>query len=126
MSDPADALTDYLIDRARTGFDAIGQEIEDDLRQRVSVPVEYDGKRVIRSKPGEAPRTEFGDYERSMHHATRVEGDRVVTEAGTNMDRGVWFTEGTDRMRPRPHFEDARAAFAERAEERVKQALSQP
>lgn len=120
----ADRMTDALIERSRDGFDEIGAELEARFRELLSVQVEGTGKEVVRSKPGEAPRRESGGYEGSFKHVTTVEGDTVATRAGTEDPRGAWFTGGTATMQPRPHAETVRDEFAEHAEERVLQAIS--
>jgi hypothetical protein len=125
-NNPADAITDALAEDMRVAFDAIGQELEDRFRELVSVPVEYEGKRVIRSKPGERPRLETGRYQESFRHTTNVDGDKVRTEAGTTDKRGAFFTAGTSRMKPRPHAEQVREEFMESGEQRILTALSNP
>lgn len=123
-SNPADAITDALTEDFRVAMDAIGQHLEDRFRDLVSVPVEYEGKRVIRSKPGEPPRTETGKYHGSFRHVTSVDGDRVRTVAGTSDVRGAYFTAGTSRMKPRPHAERVREEFMESGERLIQSALS--
>jgi hypothetical protein len=100
---PADAITDNLITRSRDGFNGLAAELEQRWREMVSVPVQGHGRSAIRSRPGEPPRLEFGDYQDSVSHTSSVEGDIIHATAGTNMTRGIWLEKGTSRMKPRPH-----------------------
>lgn len=126
LDNPADTVIDTLLVRAESGMESIVAELEEQLRAAVSVPVERDGRKVVRSLPGEPPRTEFGDYEDSFGHAVEVDGDVVRGAAGTRSERGPWFEGGTENMKPRPHFGKVRDAFAETAVERVSSAIFNP
>lgn len=132
-NNPANAIVDRLIEKAREGFDAIGADMEARFRDLVSVPVEVEGSKVIRSKGGEPPRHEGKSAEKgfpttyveSFRHETTVDGDRISTKAGTADPRGEWFTEGTPTMAKRPHGNIVRDEFAQDAVDRVTKAISQ-
>lgn len=121
--DVADRIADSVVERARTGFDTIGEELASRLRESVSVPVGRDGKHVVRSLPGERPRRDEGDYQASLRHVTTVDGDKVKTAAGTDMERGQWLEKGTERMLARPHFQPLFDEFRSESEERARAAL---
>lgn len=123
-TNPADEITDALIDRARDGFDEIGADLAERLRKKIDVAVGRSGGVVVRSLPGEPPRRDTGDYQATVRHETRTEGNTVTTAAGTDSQLGPWLEGGTSRMKPRPHFKPVREEFAAEAVERVKQALS--
>jgi hypothetical protein len=123
MSHPADDITDRLVERARDGMEKVAQELEQRWRQMVSVPVEGVGRSAIRSKPGEPPRRDTGEYQDSIDHRTSVEGDKVIAVAGTSMERGVWLEKGTGRMRPRPHASKLAEEFGGEIVERVAEAI---
>lgn len=99
MADLGRSLLDELRD--------LGPDIEADLVELVSTPVQYAAAGVVRSKPGEPPRKEHGDYARSIRH-TVSEGengpDSATLRLYTNSVIGTYLEFGTDRMRPRPHF----------------------
>lgn len=100
---PADDITDRLIDRARDGMDGIGTELVTRMQEMLNVPDGGTPSKPIHSKPGEAPHYESRDYQQSWTHATEVRGDTVRTEAGTPRMLGVWLEKGTGKMAPRPH-----------------------
>lgn len=104
MSNPADDIVDDVVTRAQERLEELGADIEAELKEQVSVPVGRSKGKVERSKPGESPRRDRGDYYKSFGHAVTSDGDRVAAHAGTDMERGQWLEGGTGRMAPRPHF----------------------
>lgn len=124
-TNPADAIVDRLITRALPGFDAIGVELVEKIRDAIDVPVEFTSGAVIRSEPGEPPRRESGDYQGSIRHVTERDGDTITTVVGTDSVIGAYLEGGTERMKPRPHFAPVTDEFAQNAVERVQQAFSQ-
>lgn len=124
MTTPADSIIDALVTGCRPGFDAIGADLEKRLRDKLRVPVVRQGSRVIRSKPGEPPRKDKGNYQSSMDRVTVVSGDRIRAVAGTNMVRGVWLENGTGRMAPRPHASVVIQEFKSEVLDRVRAALA--
>lgn len=125
MSHPADDITDHLVERARDGMEKVAQELEQRWRQMVSVPVEGVGRSAIRSRPGEPPRRDTGDYQDSIEHRVTVEGDKVSAIAGTTMERAVWLENGTDRMKPRPNASKLADEFAGEVVERVAEVIGE-
>ena len=125
-ANPADAMHAHLMERLRGAMDRIGAGLAEDIRESVSVPVGRSGGKVVRSKAGEPPRRETSGYRATIRHATRVEGDRVVTEAGTSEELGEWLEKGTGTMAARPHYEPARRRLAAQMPGILKQELSQP
>jgi hypothetical protein len=100
---PADDITDRLIERARDGMDGIGAELVARMREMLNVPDGGTPSRPVHSKPGEPPHYESRSYQQSWAHHTEVRGDTVRTAAGTPMMLGVWLEKGTGKMEPRPH-----------------------
>jgi hypothetical protein len=95
-----------------------------DVKERIGVPVEYAGGHVIRSKPGEPPRTEFGDYINSWTYTVVRNGDVITGTSGSTLPgRGVWLEKGTGRIRPRPHVEPAYQQARAEAGPQIKQNL---
>lgn len=54
------SLTDKLAARLARGLLPAMEDVRTEVQQRISVPVERVGKKVIRSKPGEPPRRDTG------------------------------------------------------------------
>jgi hypothetical protein len=101
----ASTITRQLATRFQGALNECGAEWQQRLRQSVSVPVQRQGSKVTRSKPGEPPRKDRGDYAASFVHATRTEGPLVILSiTSTQPDIATFLEGGTERMAPRPHF----------------------
>lgn len=149
-SECTDAVMEYLGRRLSAASNASAAVWAEQLRESVSVPVQYlsplgrqprtgkpapigarpgPGKTsrrppqalIIRSSPGEPPRKEFGDYYDSITHETTREGDLVITRIGSRLPgRGPWLEFGTDKIAPRPHFAPLHEQLKSEAVERIK------
>lgn len=119
MTDFADTLINDLRQRAGPAFDEFGREVLDALRTSVSVPVGYAGSRVIRSRPGEPPRRETGDYRAGLGTELTYLPAGVSTSIFTDDQLGPWLENGTSRMEARPHFEPIFDRYAARAAEAI-------
>lgn len=109
MSAFVDKLIADLEARAQSAFSQVGAIVADDLRKTISKPVGFRiGKRggsvPIRSRPGEPPRREFGNYIASIDQTTAKGVDRVMTTIFTDNPIGGFLERGTSRMVQRPHF----------------------
>ena len=123
MSHPADDIADSLVRKARDGMGKVAQELADRWRKLIAVPVEGKGRTAIRSKPGEPPRRETGEYQDSIESRVEIEGDKVTAVAGTTMERGVWLEKGTGRMKPRPHASKVADEFGGEVVDRVAEVI---
>lgn len=77
MSENAENLCLALAVAAGEALAAPMEDLADDVRKRIGVPVERSGGRVIRSKPGEPPRRDTGRLQASVD-AARIENDSHV------------------------------------------------
>lgn len=93
----------------RQALTKVGQEAVADLRKILSVRVEYvSGYGLIRSDPGESPRKEFGNLQKSMKY-------RVLPKAQnseslliyTNSIIAIYLEYGTEKIEPRPFWKKA-------------------
>lgn len=101
----AEEISSYVGERIYAAMDECGAQWADDLRKAISVPVGRNGSYIVRSLPGEPPRTEHGDYLDSTLHQTRASLPFIITEIGSILpNRGVWLEGGTGRILPRPHY----------------------
>jgi hypothetical protein len=96
-------LTADVVQEVAGAMRLYGEEVATDLRESLSVPVQYVGSRIIRSKPGERPRKETGKYRGTVATDTTIEGRRVVTRIGPRSHIAEFLEDGTSRMAPRPH-----------------------
>lgn len=79
-----------------------GEKLAEILREKVSVPVEYEtgprgGVRIIRSKPGEPPRKETGALQTSIESETIEVGDEVATAVTVSVPYAIPLQESLDR-----------------------------
>lgn len=114
----------------RPAMESLGRDMQADMRQLISVPVQYVnagsgrpakpkpignrpgpgltqragvGKAVVRSKRGEPPRKEFGFLQKSMTTDTVDEGDGVTARMGSDTSIADYAERLEERM-SRPHF----------------------
>jgi hypothetical protein len=99
----ADAMCAYLGSRLRLAIGAVADEVKEEVRGRINVSVGRDGSRIIRSKPGEPPRRETGDYRDSWVSEVTEGGSTITGTAGTTSNIGPMLEFGTERMAARPH-----------------------
>ncbi len=112
-------------ERITQEFDSIGVEMVDDVRERISVPVEYVGDGiVIRSDPGEPPRREFGHLWASTDHSVG-NGPRndpqLTVRNNAAYARRLEYGEG--RLAARPFFGPLRATWITRIVPRLLEAI---
>jgi hypothetical protein len=95
----------------KKAFHEIGQQLRDELRKMVSVPVQYitgprGGTIIVRSLPGEPPRRENKKrYRESIKVSVRdMRGTTLLLRVTSEDERKEWFEKSTARMLPRPHF----------------------
>ncbi len=107
ISDNTDigAAFDRIEESVQREYEEVAWEMTADLMTSLSVQVEYIGGYVIRSKPGEAPRREFGDLIRSVDFATSRVNALVRLDVFSTSMISVYLNEGTDRIAPRPHWQ---------------------
>jgi hypothetical protein len=108
----ADRIVASLIADAESGIRDIVSSSRADLQASISVPVGYasgprGGLMVIRSKPGEPPRRETGNYVNSWGESVVIDGLRVVGRIYSDVDYGSYLSTGTSRMASRPHLSPA-------------------
>lgn len=101
------AVTAYLAGRMRPAVESVASEIAADIRERINVPVGRSGGRIIRSKPGEPPRREYGDLYKSVGTVAGGQGDQIEAIAGSTSKIAVYLEYGTGTVAPRPHFTPA-------------------
>jgi hypothetical protein len=105
MAEFEDGIADDLLNRATRAADELAENIRDDLQEAIDVSVEYGGGRIIRSKPGEPPRRETGNYHDSIQSDVKRDATKVAFTVFTDAQLGEWLEEGTNRgLAPRPHF----------------------
>lgn len=118
------AVCEHVAGRLVPAVETVAAGITADVKQRIGVPVGYANGRVIRSRPGEPPRREFGDYIGSWTYTVVREGDVIKGTSGSTMPgRGVWLEKGTGRIAPRPHVEPAYQQARAEATQQIKQNL---
>lgn len=123
-----DAAFDELRDRIIVPvFEQAGSDMVNDMREMISVPVEYiagprGGIIVIRSNPGEPPRRETGDLWASIQYL-------VIAPAGvwmvvfSDIEYSLYLEQGTERMEPRPHWSTLLTIWIEQLPMRVALAI---
>lgn len=106
-------LFDAIASDVAEAMDRVGQQIVDEIKNDLSVPVEYKkgprgGTIIVRSKPGEHPRKETGKLQEGIEHRIERNGADVILTVGDdvfyavpleNIDRPI--TEGGEER-----FED--------------------
>jgi hypothetical protein len=86
MADFVEDMMARITGRMEDELDAIGTEMVDQVRESISVPVEYTGDGgVIRSLRGENPRREYGNLWQSIDHAVTPERLRLDVSAGNEL-----------------------------------------
>lgn len=123
----ADNIMADLRRRRDAAFEQLATEVRDDLQELVSVKVSRSrsGNRriTIRSKPGEAPRSDTDRYRKSIRQAVNAEADRISAKVFTNSPIGRYLEEGTDTMAARPHWSVIREKWRGRAAQRVRELM---
>lgn len=126
----AATCTRDLVAALRPAMEDLGKEMQLEMRELISVPVQYvavgstrpprpnpigskpgpgltqrpgAGHAVVRSKRGEPPRKEFGFLYKSMTTDTTVSGSRVITRMGSD-DSIAGYAEPLEEQLDRPHF----------------------
>jgi hypothetical protein len=91
-------------------LDGLGVAMVEDVRDRISVPVEYVGDYVIRSSPGEPPRKEFGNLWGSCEHTVDNQPALTVMAGGPSAPyaKKLEYGDGA-KLKPRPYFGPLRA-----------------
>lgn len=108
------AVCEHVASRLTPAVDRYAESLLGQVRDLIDVAVTYSGRKAIRSKPGEPPRREFGNYQRSWQSRSSREGDRISASVGTTSNIGPFLEFGTGRMAARPHA--SRAAARARAD----------
>lgn len=103
----ANAATERLAQRVFVAVDRAAADTADDVRKRVDIPVGRSGGKVIRSKQGESPRREFGNYQKTWTHRTTRNSDVIRGSAGTDSFLGPIL----EKKLKRPHAQPAAAAL---------------
>lgn len=110
MGELAQSIVRDLTDELAETFEATGGEMVADIRNDISVPVQYLRKpyRIVRSKPGESPRRETGDLWRGVQmEVDRPDPESVSLEVFCTVLYGKYLETGTDKMERRPWWETA-------------------
>jgi hypothetical protein len=132
-TDPATLAADMTADlrsALRPSMESLGRDMQSDMRDLISVPVQYVahgsgrpakpkrignkpgpglrsrpglGHAVVRSKRGEPPRKEFGLLYKSMTTDTVNEGDGLTARMGSDTSIADYAERLEERMQ-RPHF----------------------
>ena len=110
-ADPVAVLFDAIQSDCFTAIERLGQQVADEWKERISVPVEYargprGGRKIIRSEPGEPPRRESGVLWESIAAQTEADGYVVTTVIGSDVEYAPYLQEGTFEMFPRPMMPD--------------------
>lgn len=103
--DNVDHAMDVIKQKIAGALDQLGRETDDQHREMVSVPVEYVGSQIIRSKPYESPRHETGTFEASLNHIVGIGRNTVSLWHYSSDPKSAYLHEGTDRMARRPSFD---------------------
>lgn len=104
--------------------------VRDDVVQMLDRPVSKSGKagRTVRSRPGQAPRTETGALKKSVRVKTSPKGwvGTVTADAAdAKGNRYPWMLEsGTDKMKKRPFMKKAQRKAKKPFQRAVAKAIS--
>lgn len=90
-------------DAAQRAMVEVAESALADMKQLISIPVEYEENYVVRSLPGEAPRTETGEYLKSWEMTTGTPGGEPEAGIESFDPKGRELEVGTDKVKPRPH-----------------------
>jgi bacteriophage HK97-gp10 putative tail-component len=106
-----------------------GKDVATDLKERISVPVGYrigpkGGTYIIRSAPGEPPRKETGTLLNSVESEVETDADVVTLEISSDAPYAGFLEDGTERMAPRPVWEDVADEYTDPFFDRVVAAVS--
>lgn len=105
-------------------MEALGKDIQSDMRELVSIRVEHQNGKIIRSKRGEAPRYEFGKLSKSMTAKTIVVGEKVVTTMESD-DTIAGYAGFLENNLNRPHFSTVFKRLEQYAVDRIRQRAPQ-
>lgn len=102
----------------------LAPDVHEDMLWTIGVPVQYIGRRTIRSLPGEPPRRETGALQDSWNWRVLTPAvDRTVAEIYTASKVGLYLQRGTSRIRPRPHLDPVFVKWIDPAFKRIVQAV---
>lgn len=115
----ASEVSQYLRSTFREQAQDVGAEVAADIKAAISTPVEYDGSKVIRSRPGEPPRKESGDLLDSIDFAVeQFDGTEQLSVYSDSKILG-YLDGGTSTIEPRPVFGPAFERWAGPAADRL-------
>lgn len=109
--------------RRDAAFERLATEVQEDLQELISVKVSRNRGRTIRSRPGEAPRSDTDRYRKSIRQAVNATADIITARVFTNSPIGKYLEEGTDTMAARPHWSVIREKWRGRAAQRVREMM---
>lgn len=108
----SDQMKERIRKATRAALNQVGRAAKSELKKRISVPVEYDGKEVIRSEAGEPPRKEVGDLVKSIHYrllpGLTIQSLLLYTtsESGKHLQFGFVHHISGNWVEPRPWWVD--------------------
>jgi hypothetical protein len=125
MSEPADEIMGSVTDQIESVMVKAGEAAALDLQGMLSIPVQKVGKRIVRSKPGESPRSETGRLLRTVaDEVTRPARDQIALVISTSTAYDQFLVSGTSRMAPRPFDKILEKKWAPIIEDRLRSKLS--
>jgi hypothetical protein len=88
-------------------------------REALSIPVGREKGRIIRSNPGENPRKEEGDLQKSIQQEVIEEGGEIVGDFFTTDEKAPWLNFGREdgSLAPRPFWDFAKQRLLDGAEQ---------
>lgn len=107
-------------------MEALGRDMQGDMRELISIPVQKVGSKIVRSKRGEAPRMETKKLRGSMTTSTVAGSDSVTTEMGSDesiADYSKYLEGGLDRPHFRTIFERVQQYAVDRITARLPQTI---
>ncbi|MDR0953639.1 MAG: hypothetical protein LBM71_05655 [Elusimicrobiota bacterium] len=108
----------------------LASEMEKELKEKLSSPVDVSAGNVLRSLPGEPPRKESGQLRQSIEAAltaqTSQSGSQATIKAGclnTTLPYAFFLEYGTQSIMPRPFLLPTLAKYSEQIAKEFKEAL---
>ena len=120
MKDDFDEVLDDIARDIASAQQVAAQAIVDDVKQRVSIPVDKSTTPWTRSKPGEPPRKDTGRLQSSIQAETLNTGDQIATSINPG---DVPYAERLQMEMARPIFERVLDEHTDDLLDRIAQAI---
>lgn len=113
------AVMAHLAERVEIATDEYGDERVASMRERIGIPVERTGGKVIRSVEGEAPRKDTEAYSNSWRKLTRQSGDEIIGEIASDIFYGPILENTLNRPHIAPEVDKTRDEAAQRIKSKL-------